>query len=115
MVFASSSARYLLLLVPVVLLAAATLALWPRRGSRSAQLAIGSLALGLFGLGVCLLSPFAVFLGRRALAARSPSDNGVYLVSIAGIVLGAIGCVFLALMTMLAAIYLIAHLTGHSW
>jgi hypothetical protein len=114
-VFASSSTSYLILLVPVVLLAAAVLALWSRRASRSAQLAIGSFALGLFGLGVCLLSPFAVFLGRRALAARSPSDNGVFLVSIAGIALGAIGCIFLALVTMMAAIYLIAHLTGHSW
>ena len=113
--FASPSTRYLVLLVPVVLLAAAALALWSRRGSRSAKLAIGSFALGLFGLGVCLLSPFAVLLGRRALAARSPSDNGVFVVSVAGIVLGAIGCIFLALMTMMAAVYLIGHLTGHSW
>lgn len=113
--FSTSWTKYFLLLVPVVLLAIAARALWSRRDSRPAQFAIASFALGLFGLGVCLLSPVAVYLGRRALAARSPSDNTVFLVSIAGIVLGAIGCIFLTLISFMAAIYLIGYLTGQSW
>jgi hypothetical protein len=36
-------------------------------------------------------------------------------VSIAGIVLGAIGCIFLTLISFMAAIYLIGYLTGQSW
>jgi hypothetical protein len=104
--------RYLWVIVPVAVLLFVVYLSWPQRQSRSTQLALASFTLGLFGLAFCPLAPIAIYLGRKAIAGRPEPNSRVAFMSRAGIVLGTIGCIFLALVSVMAAIYLYGYLTG---
>lgn len=76
--------------------------------------AIASAILGFAGLPFCLVAPFAIYLGWRALADVKASGGtlGGSGLALIGIVLGGIGTAFLAFATLTAAIYLYGWITG---
>jgi hypothetical protein len=98
--------------VPVAVLVFVVYLIWQLRDSRSTQLALASVTLGIVGLAFCPLAPLAIYLGRRAMAGGSGPDSRVTFMSWAGIILGTIGCLFLAFVSFMASIYLYGYVTG---
>lgn len=76
--------------------------------------ALLSLALGLGGILFCLMSPLAIYVGRKALEEIKASGDrlGGSTSAQVGIALGWIGSAFLAFVTWIAAIYLEGWLSG---
>ena len=81
---------------------------------RTSGKAVLSLALGLGGILFCLVSPFAIYLGGKALEEINVSDGrlGGSASARTGIALGWIGSAFLAFVTWIALIYLQGWLSG---
>lgn len=99
-------------ILPVATLLYYAYATWKRGTSRPRQMALASLTLGVAGLLFCPLAPLAFYFGRKASQAGSQTDGNVAVMLRIGVVLGIIGSLFLALVAIMANIYLYAWLTN---
>lgn len=97
--------------VPVAALIYFAYATLKRETSSPSRVALASLTLGVAGLAFCPVAPFAIFLGRKALAAGL-QDPTVTIMSRTGIVLGVVGSLFLAVVILIAGIYFYGWVTG---
>ncbi len=97
--------------IPIAALAWFAYALMKSGASRSYKAAVASLSFGLAGLLFCPFAPFAIYFGRKA-KAFGVDDASVTIMSRIGVVLGVLGCVFLAIALLIFGIYFYAWFTG---
>ena len=109
---AYSAAQFWWWLVPLLVVLYFASVTWKRIRSRSHQVALASVVLGLGGLLFWPLGPLAIYCSRKARhLGLQPGDPGVS-VARTGAVLGYIDSILLGLALLIAAIYLYAWIAG---